>query len=520
VHKTLTEAQSSFEKYWKVFLIGDANRRILERYLCKIQKRTVRTEDPLPVQPSFRLVYQPKVVRQEEENDAKDDDEVEEEDMECLAQSNIQMGSDIVILMHGVKATGRNWIGLYQVGDLDENVGNRVMSIPAIPGSETFKKQQQMKSDMLYPSEVRKALVMQREHVQHFVPQIQAGKKLHPRRIKKCKYGTHNGVSAIVVTHPNVDSVVVPGTTFDIRWIAAPYAEMAFGNDEFFEIIVQERGPHVKTAIYATQKTDILKGSYSWQVPKDMKDGTYFIRIRKRGFQSGDLEYHVPSNDGFTIVSSTDVSDVALPAPVKLAARKSSERKESGIKNEKKSSGNNVEGSLRWSGTIGPWEPGMYEFRYFDAGWDFDTDSHLFVPGRGCVCKSPPFKVEKSNGTFRIMKPLDPPAQPKDEELASHDWKLKEKIHFEKMKERKKLRDVVHVERALGLHRGFTTVKAQYKGKWYKGEFVRSKTKNGEIKFGVQCDSDPKGTITWVSQEKLRIIEEDKPKDHDGWGML
>ena len=101
-----------------------------------------------------------------------------------------------------------------------------------------------------------------------------------------------------------------------------------------------------------------------------MKDGTYFIRIRKRGFQSGDLEYHVPSNDGFTIVSSTDVSDVALPAPVKLAARKSSERKESGIKNEKKSSGNNVEGSLRWSGTIGPWEPGMYEFRYFDAGWE------------------------------------------------------------------------------------------------------------------------------------------------------
>ena len=78
-------------------------------------------------------------------------------------------------------------------------------------------------------------------------------------------------------------------------------------------------------------------------------------------------------------MSSTSDSDVSIPAPVKLAARKSSERKESGLKERKKTS---VEGSLRWSGSIGPWEPGMYEFRYFDAGWDWSSDSLLFVPGR------------------------------------------------------------------------------------------------------------------------------------------
>ena len=84
---------------------------------------------------------------------------------------------------------------------------------------------------------------------------------------------------------------------------------------------------------------------------------------------------------------------------------------------------------------------------------------------------------------------------------------------------------VREIERAAGLHRGFTTVKAQYKGKWYKGEFVRSKLGNGgAMKFGVQCDSDPKGTITWVTQEKLRIVQDDnegtsKTRD-ESWRML
>ena len=133
---------------------------------------------------------------------------------------------------------------------------------------------------MAYPKEVRDALVLQRKHVAHFVPQIQTGKMLHPRRIKKCNYGTHSGVSAIVVTHPNVNSVVTSGSTFDIRWVAAPYAEMAFGGDEQFEIIVQRRGPDVRTAIYAAQRVDILKGKFSWKVPKGMMEGLYFIRVR------------------------------------------------------------------------------------------------------------------------------------------------------------------------------------------------------------------------------------------------
>ena len=99
-------------------------------------------------------------------------------------------------------------------------------------------------------------------------------------------------------------------------------------------------------------------------------------------------------------MSSTSDSDVSIPAPVKLAARKSSERKESGLKERKKTS---VEGSLRWSGSIGPWEPGMYEFRYFDAGWDWSSDSLLFVPGRGCVVKSPPSKSINPTSLVRFV---------------------------------------------------------------------------------------------------------------------
>ena len=56
-------------------------------------------------------------------------------------------------------------------------------------------------------------------------------------------------------------------------------------------------------------------------------------------------------------------------------------------------------------------------------------------------------------------------------------------------------------------------------------QFVRSKIGNGGVmKFGVQCDSDPKGTITWVTQEKLRIVQDDnegpsKTRD-ESWRML
>ena len=216
-------------------------------------------------------------------------------------------------------------------------------------------------------------------------------------------------------------------------------------------------------------------------------------------------------------MSSTSDSDVALAMPVKLAARKSSERKNSDLKERGPTS---VEGSLRWRASIGPWESGTYEFRYFDAGWDRRSDSLLFVPGRGCVAKSPPFKVEKLTEpcAIRILKPLDPPPVPRDDELASHAWRLREVKHFEELKERKKRDNLVEIERAAGLHRGFTTVKAQYKGKWYKGEFVRSKLLSDTMKFGVQCDSDPKGTITWVTSDKLKIIQgEEKP---ESWGML
>lgn len=112
--------------------------------------------------------YQPKVAKQDDDADAKEDEEDDWKD--CMSQSNIRMdGDDIVILMHGVKATGRNWIGLYKVDALDEDVGNRAMCVPAVVGTETYRKQQEMLADLSYPSDVRKALVTQREHIAHFV---------------------------------------------------------------------------------------------------------------------------------------------------------------------------------------------------------------------------------------------------------------------------------------------------------------------------------------------------------------
>ena len=39
-------------------------------------------------------------------------------------------------------------------------------------------------------------------------------------------------------------------------------------------------------------------------------------------------------------------------------------------------------------------------------------------------------------------------------------------------------------------------VQVEYKDKWYDGTFCRERYR--KTKYGVQCDSDKKGTITWA----------------------
>ena len=47
-------------------------------------------------------------------------------------------------------------------------------------------------------------------------------------------------------------------------------------------------------------------------------------------------------------------------------------------------------------------------------------------------------------------------------------------------------------------------VQVEYKGKWYDGTFCRERYRKS--RFGVQCDSDKKGVITWAKEDSVRVI--------------
>ena len=47
-------------------------------------------------------------------------------------------------------------------------------------------------------------------------------------------------------------------------------------------------------------------------------------------------------------------------------------------------------------------------------------------------------------------------------------------------------------------------VQVQYKGKWYDGTYCRERYRT--TKYGVQCDSDKKGVITWAKEDGVRAI--------------
>lgn len=529
-HKTLEHAEKSFRLYWKVFLIDQARRRELETLIRELQEKDkgneISTSPPsssskddddddgaLVATPRFRTIVQPALHNNDEENETDN-------------ARRLVIGHDIVLFVHGIQSTGRNWVGLYKTDQLDETVGNRAVPVPPVPGTDAYRRAMELKADMGYPPRVRQALALQRRHIAHFVPQIQAGRQIRTSQVRPCKYGTHNGMSAVVVTHPNEDTTIAPGDTYTIRWSVAPYATLVYGGDDEIEIILQRRGPDVRVATYVTKACDLLKGSFTWNVPKTTVEGSYFISLRRLRFQRGDVEHVSPTRGGFTIkaVKSDESNDLppTLPPAIALIARKSSERSsESG--NDDEDAGNDskamgVEGSLRIKAACGPWEPGTYEFRYFDSGWDAESDSLLFVPARGPVATSSTFVVPSDPvGPKRPLKPLPSASPPDPKELASYAWTMKESAHAEELERRKRRDEIVGFERTLGLYRDISRVKAMYKGKWYAGEFVKSKfTESGEQKFGVQCDADRRGTLTWVTKKKLKIVDSNPRYDNGG----
>jgi len=539
-HKTLTEASKSFQSYWKVFLIGEKNRRALERFLRRVRGEEEDYEDEeapsksaadndasSESEPSFYLVSQTDTTLAHSSATKTTGDD---SDM-------LLMGKDIAIRLRGVASTGRNWVGLYKVDQPDETVGNRALAIPPVPGTEAFRKTKELQSDIALPPVVRQALALQRRHIAHFVPQIEAGRKIRMSRVKKCEYGTHNGMSALVITHPNEKTVITPGSTFVFRWIAAPYAPLIFGGTDV-EIVIVRKKP--RSVTFITRKVDLLGGSYAWDVPKDYETGSnFFICIRQSNFgrDGRHLEYAAPTRGDFEIRKAANASLAVLPPPVALAARKSSERSTSSsgggsvdgtkmpespkILRKCSSDGaanvDGIDGSMMWPGTRGPWEPGCaYEFRYFDSGWDSTSDSLLFVPARGPVATSRTFKVPSAPvGRCRVIKPIAPPAPPDPKELLSFAWKQREPAHLKKLEKRKKAEEDVEFELALGLRRRLTRVKVLYRGRWYAGDFEHSELDaKGARRFAVQCDQDPLGTLTRCDFNGLRIM---KPRREEAY---
>jgi len=60
-----------------------------------------------------------------------------------------------------------------------------------------------------------------------------------------------------------------------------------------------------------------------------------------------------------------------------------------------------------------------------------------------------------------------------------------------------------------GLSRGKTRCKALYQKKWYTGTFVRCQWKGAKSKtpYCLQCDSDKKGVLTWVSKKDFEVLK-------------
>eukprot|EP00939_MAST-03C_sp_MAST-3C-sp1_P004335 g4335.t1 len=165
----------------------------------------------------------------------------------------------------------------------------------------------------------------------------------------------------------------------------------------------------------------------------------------------------------------------------------------------------------------GPWDDtATYEFRYFAAGWNPRKSKLRFVPSRGPDATSGPFKINApasmdSSGVF--PKPV-PRKEPDESELASknlnkrrsrwsNDYDYDYKDPWEDKKKRLK-----KLQKEYGLVPKKTRLQVKYLDKWYDGTYTKWSVFKGKSPWGIQCDADKQGVLTYASIDVLRTMEE------------
>jgi len=181
-------------------------------------------------------------------------------------------------------------------------------------------------------------------------------------------------------------------------------------------------------------------------------------------------------------------------------------------------------GVLEWKVEQGPWDSGMYEFRYFNAGYR-KTEGLLFVPSRGPIAVSNAFPISGVVDPSKVKPEPKPLPEPKDEDLASKRKKAPRSYYgggsSYYSRNNTPITNVLVTSKKqevkAGLYRDITRVKVLYQKQWYEGVFIRADF-NGRKRrtpYAVQCDADPKGTLTWVSLTDLEKVEKQPEADTD-----
>ena len=179
--------------------------------------------------------------------------------------------------------------------------------------------------------------------------------------------------------------------------------------------------------------------------------------------------------------------------------------------------------------SLGAWDTSaQYELRYFDAGWNVKRNKLRFVPSRGPILTSEPFRFSGQVDSSVKSEPKPKP-QPAEDRLASNRKERSRRYSWEGRSNANSAwsgggglpgRGGVGKEVKNGLYRNRTRVKVKHKEKWYDGVFVKSNfSRRPTQPYAVQCDCDKKGLLTWASLDAIEIIKgDDDDDDKDAGG--
>ena len=175
--------------------------------------------------------------------------------------------------------------------------------------------------------------------------------------------------------------------------------------------------------------------------------------------------------------------------------------------------------------SLGAWDTSVqYELRYFDAGWDVKRNRLRFVPSRGPILTSEPFRFSGQVDSNVKSEPKPKP-QPAEDRLASNRKERSRNYSWEGGRNTSSAwsgggglpgRGGVGKEIKNGLYRDRTRVKVKYKDKWYDGVFKKSNfSKRPTQPYAVQCDCDKENVLTWASLDAIQIIKGDDDDDKE-----